>query len=699
MVQMPQARWGRPLWGVGCFRDSCCEGIRAGGVGEMNGRDMGRGMCQRWGTMIKEELVSLRNGYSRMVVADQIDRVREILTERRKRLAAIKTRKQAEAYRDEVAAKVVRCFGRYPGKTPLNACITDEIKTRRYRIEKLTFESRPGCIVTANLYIPAKRSGPGPAVLQSCGHTVHGKAEEFYQAACIELACDGFVVLIFDPIHQGERDQYYRLPEGDDLRKYTCLGHNMIGRQQELTGEFFGAWRAWDAVRALDYLISRPEVDPKQVAMTGNSGGGTMTTWMWPLDRRIRMAAPSCFVTSFLSNLENELPSDVEQYPPGALAEGLDMADFLIARAPDPAVLLSAKYDFFDRRGAEEAAAEISRIYQLLDASDSFEFFLGNNPHGFFPEMRNAMRTFFCRHFGMQPASKVTLDVRTPKELFATPKGQVVPIGAKPVQTLNAEHAERLRGQRKVLNPAGLRSQLAQLLGVPGKRESKVRYRVLRPDEHDPKRVVARYAVSTERRIEAILRKAIVSDGHRSSLDVEPSVRLYVPNWSTEADFLAHPLTIGLLKDLPLYGVDVRGIGESLPDETEEITHGYGMDYMAHGFELLMGRSFLGGRVFDLLRTCDLLRQEGAKEITLIGRGQGALLALFAAVLDDGITTAELYDAPISFEGWTKEDDLRWPAANCLRNVLLYFDLPDLYRAYSSRVVVHSQWSARQTPV
>lgn len=649
--------------------------------------------------MNKEELVSLRNGYSRMVVADQIERVREIGKERRKRLAAIKTRKQAEAYRDEVAAKVARCFGRYPGKTPLNACVTGEIKKRRYRIEKLTFESRPGCIVTANLYIPARRTAPGPAVLMSCGHSRNGKAEGKYQEACIEMAGDGFVVLIFDPIQQGERDQYYRLPEDDHLRSSLCLGHNMMGKQQELCGDFFGAWRAWDAVRALDYLISREEVDPQQVAMTGNSGGGTMTTWMWALDRRIRMAAPACFVTTFLANLENELPSDVEQYPPGALAEGLEMADFLIARAPDPAILLAQKYCFFDRRGAAEAAAEVGRIYQLLECPDQFEFFMGNHPHGFFPDVRHAMRAFFRRNLGMKAGSKIQLDVLTPKELFATPKGQVVPVGSKPVQSHNAELADRLRAQRKVLPPSKLRAQLGSLLGIAAKRDTAVGYRVLRPDEIGEGRVTARYAVHTERRIEAILRKAIAPGGYSQTLNVEEAVRLYVPDWSTEADFRASPVALEWLTEPPLYGVDVRGIGESIPDETLEVTHGYGMDYMAHGFELLLGRSFLGGRVFDLLRTCDLLKQEGAAGITLIGRGQGALIALFAAVLHDDVGAAELYDAPVSFEGWTQEDDLRWPAANCLKNVLLHFDLPDLYRAYNSKVTVHSQWSPRQMPV
>lgn len=77
-----------------------------------------------------------------------------------------------------------------------------------------------------------------------------------------------------------------------------------------------GAWRAWDAVRGLDYLLSRPEVDTTRVGLTGNSGGGTMTTFVNALEDRLTMAAPSCYITTWVHNVENELPADSEQMPP-----------------------------------------------------------------------------------------------------------------------------------------------------------------------------------------------------------------------------------------------------------------------------------------------------------------------------------------------------------------------------------------------
>jgi len=95
---------------------------------------------------------------------------------------------------------------------------------------------------------------------------------------------------------------------GPDLKSRVgtaVLEHLMAGNQQTLVGEWLGTWRAWDGIRALDYLLTRPEVDPKHLGVTGTSGGGTDTTWLCAIEPRWTMAAPSCFVTTFRRNMEN----------------------------------------------------------------------------------------------------------------------------------------------------------------------------------------------------------------------------------------------------------------------------------------------------------------------------------------------------------------------------------------------------------
>jgi dienelactone hydrolase len=313
---------------------------------------------------------------------------------RRARLATLRDKADAEAYVEEVRGKILQSFGPLPEKTPLNARVTGVLRRDAYSIEKLIFESRPGFLVTANLYLPAGLDQPAPGVVGVCGHSTGGKAEAAYQSFCQGLARKGFVVLIIDPISQGERLQYV----DSELRSRIGVGvreHLYAGNQQFLVDEFLGTWRAWDGIRALDYLLTRPEVDARHVGITGNSGGGTMTTWLCGLERRWTMAAPSCFVTTFRRNFENELPADTEQCPPRALALGLDHEDFIAAMAPKPVILLGKERDFFDIRGTEAAYARLRKLYRLLGAEGNIAMFAGPTTHGFSQENREAMYGWF----------------------------------------------------------------------------------------------------------------------------------------------------------------------------------------------------------------------------------------------------------------------------------------------------------------
>lgn len=249
-----------------------------------------------------------------------VDQVREVESKRIANFDALSTKAQAEAHVRSVRERAASCFGPFPEKTPLKARTTGGFDRDTYRVENIIFESRPGFLVTANLYLPKGLNRPAPGVVGICGHSTNGKAGETYQAFAQGLARQGYVVLLYDPIGQGERLQYvdadFKAQIGPGTKE-----HLHAGNQQFLVDEFIGSWRAWDGIRALDYLLTRDEVDPSHIGVTGNSGGGTM-------------AAPSCFVTTFRRNLENELPADTEQCPPRALALGLDHEDFVAAMAP-----------------------------------------------------------------------------------------------------------------------------------------------------------------------------------------------------------------------------------------------------------------------------------------------------------------------------------------------------------------------------
>lgn len=635
-----------------------------------------------------------RNGYGHMVHDHYVERLREIQAERSAALAAISNRRQALAYQDRVKASIAKALGPKPRKTPLNAQVVDIIEDRHYRVEKITFESRPGCLVTANLYVPNRIEGPAPGVVGSCGHAADGKAAPIYQEFCQRLARSGFVSLIYDPFNQGERDQYAKLSDREIVRSSTHA-HNMMGKQLDLIGEWFGAWRAWDGIRALDYLLTRPEVDAERVGLTGNSGGGTMTTWIWGVEERFAFAAPSCFVTTFLSNLENELPADSEQYPPGVIGHGLDMADFMLAQAPKPVMLLGQNYCFFDRRGLKEAYADVRRFYALIGAPKrNTAYFLGPEGHGYSAHNQKAMVEFFASHAGVK-ANTAAPKPRPVSDLNATPKGEVVFAGATPIFKLIEEKADALEAKRKRLTTPQLKRVVSRSLDLARPR-SAPHYRCLR-STRAPGRSCARYAVDTEAGIRAILYKTMDSS-FTHTLDVERTVTLFLPHLSSETDLAEDTLIRKLARSGPLYSLDVRGLGESMPDDDRDFFHSYGVDYMHNGHGSMLGQSYLGRRVFDVLRTMDLLVAEGAGKVNLVGRGQGAVLATYAGLLHDNSGSVTLKNGPVSYQEWTQTPIVKWPFANLPTGCLKHFDLSDCIRAQGKRVSLVQPWGPEMKP-
>lgn len=636
----------------------------------------------------------MKNGYQHMVLDHYVHKLRAMRASRSRELAALRTREDVIAYQEKLRKAVAKSFGPWPEWTPLDMRITGVVAGDGFRIEKVIFNSRPNFWVTANLYIPDGLSAAAPAVLGCCGHSKEGKSADVYQAFAVRLVHNGFVVLMVDPIHQGERDQYPKLKRLG-CGKGLCDGHNVMGKQLELLGDFFGSWRVWDGRRAIDVLAARPEVDPTRLGITGNSGGGTLTEWIWANDDRLSMAAPSCHVTSFLTNLENELPTDSEQCPPGIIGAGLEMVDLMIARAPKPAILLGQQYDFFERRGLKEAFAELKNVYRLLGAEDQVELFIGPTTHGFSPHNQQAMLTFFHKHAGLPGiAADITPKPMSESDLACCPEANVVKAGSTTIYDLMAATAAGWAACRKApKTTAEWRSTLATLLTLP-KGDGVPHYRVLR-SQRLGEAVWQRSAIETEDDIRAILRKRLHHKERGETLDVEEEIHLYLPHFAAELDSQECPFVADLNHGADLYALDVRGLGESMSEERVEVNRPYGMDYMMHATALMFGESMLGRRVFDVLRTLDVLKAEGTRKVHLYGRGQGALLAAMTAMLRDEVTDLTLYNAPTSFFDLISSGVSDWPAVNSPHAVLRYFDLPDLYAALGDRLTQIDPWDAR----
>ncbi len=639
------------------------------------------------------------NGWRRMVLDYLIDRVQSKQWEREDRLREVTSLEALAAWQGELRGAIDGAFSPLPSRTPYNLRRTGLVEMPGIRLHKLTFESRPGCLVTANLYEPTKVDGPAPAVLVPCGHSMNGKAIGLYREACMRLALNGFITLIYDPFNQGERDQYALVPDRECVAG-CCAAHNMMTKQLELLGEWFGTWRTWDGIRALDVLLDWPGVDRTRVGLTGNSGGGTLTTWLWAVDDRFTMAAPGCFITTWLANLENELPADGEQYPPGLLGAGLELGDLLASRAPKPLLLLGQEYDFFDRRGLRWVHEQLAPLYDLHDRRDDLGIFLDRGPHGFSAANQRAMVAFFRKQAGLGPGPDVALPELPPEaDCLATPEGNVIKAGATPVFEFFGEKARALAAARPQPDRDGLRSTLAGLLALP-RRHGVPHYRIgrtIKPGD----RFLARYPVETEPGIFAILHRPLDEYHYGAVLDVEPEIHLYLPHVASEDDLREDALATRLGAGDACYALDVRGLGESLPELLPEETFfdSYGKDYMFHGYGLMLSESYLGRRLHDVLATLDLLAANGAKRIHLYGRGQGAILALFAAVLDSRPASLTLRHAPLSFQAWAEAPLVAWPAANFVRGMLHHADVADCLRHVSCPVRLEEPWGVDMQPL
>jgi len=638
-----------------------------------------------------ENAIASLNRFPRMVQEFFVNQVRSRERDSLKIKNSIRTRAQAEAYVKSVRKRILECFGPLPEKTPLNARVTGSLDRDGYMIEKVIFESRPGFHITANLYRPATRGGPFPAVVGTCGHSDTGKAGDTYQAFVQGLVRMGYIAFIFDPIGQGERLQY---PDAN-LKSAVGAGvneHLMAGNQQVLVGESIAAWRAWDGIRALDYLLTRPEVDRRHIGLTGNSGGGTLAAWLCGLDSRWTMAAPGCFITTFRRNIENELPQDPEQYPPRAISLGLDHDDFLAAMAPKPVIILSKEKDYFDVRGAEEAYERLRRIYRLLGAENNIQLFTGPSYHGYSKENREAMYRFFNRVTGNRADGAEPPIVQEKEEsLWCAPRGQVASLRAATLPSMTADISRRLAETRMRQSGSRLRESVAGLLKLPASADI-ADARILRriAGRGYPKREFTTYAVETEPGIQAIVYR--LSDERHYSRPPRESRNaiIYVPHQSSDADLRNEPLIRELIAEAPeaaFFTCDVRGIGESRPDTCgeDQFLLPYGSDYFYAGHSIMLDRPYVGQKAFDILRVIDWIGSYGHDSIHLVGRGWGAVPVAFAALLSDRVKRVTLKQAPVSYSAIAEAEKYNWPLSTLPPNVLRHFDLPDCYRELEAR--------------
>ncbi len=319
------------------------------------------------------------------------------LKQRGQAIAAIRDVPAAQARQADVRGRVLSLIGGLPDyRGPLNARVTKSTSREGFTIDHVLFESLPDYYVTANLYLP-RSPGRHPAIIMSMGHWDSGKAAG--QLLSSHLARKGFVVLAYDPSGQGERQQAFDPRLGRSLIGGPTEQHFSNGAAAILMGQSVARYFVHDGMRGIDYLVSRPEVDPERIGATGCSGGGTQTTYLAALDPRVKVAAVACYMNSFQTLFAGSI-GDSEQSVPGFLAAGLDQTDYVQLFAPKPWLIASTEKDFFTPPGARQVFEEAQRWYKMHDAIDRVKWVVGPGGHGTPLVVREAIYEWMIRWLG-----------------------------------------------------------------------------------------------------------------------------------------------------------------------------------------------------------------------------------------------------------------------------------------------------------
>jgi len=575
-----------------------------------------------------------------------------------------------------------------------------------YRVEKILFESLPGLTVTAHVYLPARRPPPYPAVLYAPGHWMeNGKLEPDIQASCANLAANGCLVLVYDPIGQGER-----------LGSWRDHGH----LEPLLVGVSQAGLMVRESMRAIDILQSRPDVAPDRIGMTGASGGGLNTFYTAALDPRVAVSVPVCYVTSFYAAMVAERDRswedgvDLCNQVPGVMAYA-EMSDILALVAPRPLCVIAGQRDWmFPIAGTREVCRQALEVYRWHGVADRMRLVEVDAEHGYNREMREAACGWLTRWLlergdadpiperdydplpppfppaltYIAPPAREDLDLLRRRDEFPVttlgwcyPDGKAPPPGPAITHLTSALAAAastvgdaQITDRQRTIHPGRVIEAARALLGPLPDADHPIRDRIYAQTlQHGV--FAERVVFESEPGIEIPAIFAVPAEWN-----AQVPVVIYVDESGKQAGLETGVLDALLEAHLAVLAIDVRGVGETVCSEFEAATNA-----------LMSDRPLFGQRVGDVLRAVDYLWhrifisvQVDKGRIACLGRGAGGLLALYAAALDQRLAAAAMWGAPLSYRHLIT-DGPDWPAGVFVFDVLNYFDLPELMATLAPR--------------
>lgn len=514
-----------------------------------------------------------------------------------------------------------------PARTPLAATVTGVLDRGDYVVEKLHFQSIPGAYVIGNLYRPAKPSGRLPAVLYLCGHT-KGKVSPTYQANPRWFGQHGYVALVLDPIQLGESQGLHHGTYREERWDWPSRGYTPAGTE------------VWNAMRALDYLETRPDVDAARMGVTGLSGGGVISWCLGAADERVKVVVPVCQSGS-IEHVAVDRATD--GHCDCAFWINYDRwcwPDLGALIAPRALLIASGSEDVLWRPyGYRDVAHRIRHQYAALESPGTFDLVEDLTPHGYTPKLRQAIFTWFNRHL-KGDATPVADDVTD----FVEPEENLLVFGGKlpkddrmrQIDTLLVKRADPPTVTDKAHWQAYQETTIGQLrritfrttLGEPQLREFRA----------DGSSGGTTYGTGVFDTADGLTLRMKTARSHEAPWPATTVVFAVQPD--------ARSTFTGGGPSRPAFGfpcataaVEVRNTGAT--------SVGPGYLWTLRRVYPLLGQTLPERQVHDLLCGINVARRQPASgPVILFGQGPTAALAIYAALLDPQVREVVLADPP-----------------------------------------------------
>jgi cephalosporin-C deacetylase-like acetyl esterase len=550
-----------------------------------------------------------------------------------------------------------------PERTPLQSRITGALQRNGYRIEKIVFQSSPGLYVTGDFYVPVAPGGRLPTILYLCGHSPNllgAKVE--YQDRAIWFASHGYTCLVLDTLEFGEVPGIHHGTHNLNMWNWLSLGYTPAGVE------------VWNAIRALDYLGTRPEVDPKRIGLTGISGGGAMTWYTAALDDRIAVAAPVCSAFTFGSQAAHWIADGQCDciYFNNTYRWDFPMVAGLIA--PRPLLIIGGRRDpIFPPDGYHEVFQRAKRVYDLYaGGAERIGELEDDVGHSDPPLFLQGARQWMERWLKTEPI-QVPLETNSPPREKDVDLACLTQLPADAVNYRIQNQFTRVVRMTTPGSPAEWERHRAELLAQL--REKVFRWFPTQAIPFDTKLFrtnsgyMTRYAryqeVSFQTEPGVRIRGQLLTpmDGDRKA-----PLLIYVKRAGDSIYFMDTDELLPLMGRYAVLILNPRFI-ETAIDATEYAN--------IERTAVWVGRTIAAMQVWDVLRTLNWVSSESKlapSSISLYGKGDMGVLAVYAALFDGRISTVVANDPPSS----------HWHSP-ALLNVLRVTDIPEVVAALAPR--------------